>query len=58
MLDAAVSIKDLLIPSSNHLESLQGDRRNQYSIRINERWRICFRWDKGDIYEVEIIDYH
>jgi len=58
MLDAAQTINDLRIPPANHLEQLKGGRRGQCSIRINEQWRICFKWHQGDIYEVEIIDYH
>lgn len=51
-------LKDLLVPPGNRLEALKGDRRGQYSIRINDRWRICFFWRSGDAYEVEIVDYH
>lgn len=58
MLDAAVSLNDLRIPPANHLEALKGNRSGQHSIRINETWRICFVWRDGDVYEVEIIDYH
>jgi proteic killer suppression protein len=57
-IDAAVSIDDLRIPPSHHLEKLAGDREGQYSIRINDQWRICFRWDGGDAYDAEITDYH
>jgi proteic killer suppression protein len=45
-------------PPGNRLESLQGDRQGQHSIRINKKWRICFRWHNGDAYDVEIVDYH
>ncbi len=57
-LHSAKDLKDLLIPPSNRLEKLKGDRQNQYSIRINEQWRICFEWHDGDAYQVEIVDYH
>jgi len=49
---------DLRIPPSNRLELLKGDRKGQMSIRINEQWRICFKWADGDCYDVEIVDYH
>jgi len=58
MLDAAQTINDLRIPPANHLEQLKGNRREQHSIRINDQWRICFRWHQDDAYEVEIVDYH
>jgi toxin HigB-1 len=54
----AKTLQDLRIPPANRLEALQGDRRGQYSIRINEQWRICFAWHNGDAYGVEIVDYH
>jgi proteic killer suppression protein len=57
-LDAAGDLKDLSIPSSNQLESLRGDRKGEYSIRINRQWRICFRWRDGHASDVEIADYH
>jgi proteic killer suppression protein len=57
-LHRARSLQDLLVPPGNRLEALKGDRRGQYSIRINDRWRICFLWRSGDAYEVEIVDYH
>lgn len=57
-LDAATTLDDLRVPPSNHLEALQGDRKGQYSMRINDQWRICFEWRDGDAFEVEIIDYH
>ncbi len=56
-LDAAASLTDLTLPDLR-LEKLLGDRAGQYSIRINERYRICFRWREGDAYEVEVTDYH
>ena len=58
MLNNARSLADLPVPPLNHLEKLKGDRERQYSIRINERWRICFLWRENDAYEVEIVDYH
>lgn len=58
LLDAAEKLEDLRIPPGNRLEKLPGDRQGQHSIRINEQWRICFRWSDGDVYEVEIVDYH
>lgn len=58
MLDAAVSLGDLRVPPGNRLERMRGDRAGQHSIRINDRWRICFRWFEGDAYDVEMVDYH
>lgn len=58
ILDATEVLQDIRIPPSNHLEKLSGDRRGQYSIRINKQWRICFEWRDGDAYNVEIVDYH
>jgi proteic killer suppression protein len=58
ILDAAGAIGDLRIPPGNRLEKLRGNRAGQYSIRINDQWRICFRWRAGDAYDVEIVDYH
>lgn len=58
VLDAAESLQDLRIPPGNRLEKVSGKPAGQYSIRINNQWRICFRWDRGDAYEVEITDYH
>jgi toxin HigB-1 len=57
-LHSAKELKDLLIPPSNRLEKLSGDRKGQHSIRINDQWRICFKWQDGNAYEVEIVDYH
>jgi proteic killer suppression protein len=57
-IDDAVDVFDLLIPPSNNLEKLSGDRAGQWSIRINVRWRICFRFENGNAYDVEIVDYH
>ena len=58
MLDAAVRLQDLLAPPGNRLEALKGDRSGQHSIRINDQYRICFKWKERDAYEVEIADYH
>ena len=58
MLDAADSLDDLRVPPGNRLEQLKGNRKGQHSIRINEQWRICFRWEDGGAHEVEIVDYH
>ena len=58
LLDAAVSVQDLRSPPGNKLERLKGDRLGQYSIRINEQWRICFDWKAGRAVNVEIVDYH
>ena len=58
VLDAAEVLDDLRSPPGNRLEKLTGKRKGQYSIRINDQWRICFRWERGDAYDVEIADYH
>ncbi|HET8577209.1 MAG TPA: type II toxin-antitoxin system RelE/ParE family toxin [Methylomirabilota bacterium] len=58
MLDAAESLQDLRVPPGNRLERLSGDREGQHSIRINDQWRVCFRWRDGDAHDVEIVDYH
>jgi len=57
-LDAADELRDLRTPSGNRMEALKGNRVGQHSIRINDQWRICFRWEDGNAYEVEITDYH
>ena len=57
-LNAAGRVADLRLPPSNRLESLKGDRVGQYSIRINDRWRVCFRFEGSDAFDVEIVDYH
>ena len=57
-LDAATSVDDLRLPMSNRLESLSGNLDGQWSIRINDQWRLCFRWFNGDAFDVTIIDYH
>ena len=54
----AQDLNDLRVPPGNRLERLKGDRRDLYSIRINNQWRICFDWYNGDAYDVEIVDYH
>ncbi|GAA0708337.1 type II toxin-antitoxin system RelE/ParE family toxin [Dokdonella soli] len=58
MLNNAATLDDLRIPPANRLEALKGDRKGQHSIRINDQWRICFRWNEGDAHDVEIVDYH
>jgi proteic killer suppression protein len=58
MLAAAASLDDLRVPPANRLEALKGERRGQFSIRINDQWRICFRWRDGEAFEVAIVDYH
>ncbi len=57
-LDAATTLDDLSVPPGNRLEKLGGRRAGQHSIRINDQWRVCFRWERGDAYDVEIVDYH
>ncbi len=58
MLNRAVTLNDVRAPPANHLEKLKGEREGQHSIRINAQWRICFVWLDGDVYDVEIVDYH
>jgi toxin HigB-1 len=58
LLDAADSLDDLRVPPGNRLEKLVGDRDGQHSIRVNDQYRVCFRWEGGDAHDVEIIDYH
>ena len=58
MLNRAETLQDLRVPPANRLEALKGDREGQHSIRINDRWRICFRWEQGNAYDVDIVDYH
>jgi len=58
MLNAARELRDLLAPPGNRLEALQGDLRGKHSIRVNDRWRLVFRWESGDAHEVQIVDYH
>jgi proteic killer suppression protein len=57
-LDAATTLDDLRVPPGNRLEKLTRDRAGQHSIRINDQWRVCFRWERGHAYDVEIVDYH
>lgn len=58
LLDAAVDLDFLRVPPGNRLEALSGDRRGPYSIRINDQWRLCFRFENGNAYDAEIVDYH
>ncbi|MBN2037969.1 MAG: type II toxin-antitoxin system RelE/ParE family toxin [Chitinispirillaceae bacterium] len=58
MVNRALNINDLRVPPANHLEKLKGDRAGQYSIKINDAWRICFEWHNGDAFKVEIVNYH
>lgn len=58
MISQASRLDDLKIPPANRLEALKGDRSGQFSIRINQQWRICFRWKDDDAHDVEITDYH
>ncbi len=57
-LDAATSLTDMSVPPSNRLEALRRDRSGQHSVRINQQWRLCFRWEDGDAFDAEIVDYH
>lgn len=57
-LDSAADLRDLMIPPANQLEALKGNRAGEHSIRINKQWRICFRWQNGDVLDAEIVDYH
>lgn len=57
-LDAATTLDDVRVPPGNRLEKLQGERLGQWSIRVNDQWRVCFRWDGRDAHDVEIADYH
>ncbi len=58
MLNNAGVLQDLRVPPNNRLEKLSGSRADQFSIRVNDQWRICFRWEDGDAYDVEVVDYH
>lgn len=58
LLNRARTLDDLRVPPGNNLEALAGDRRGQFSIRVNQRYRICFRWNNGDAQDVELTDYH
>lgn len=57
-LHTTIRLQELMVPPGNRLESLKGDRKGQYRIRINDRWRVCFQWKNGDAWSVEITDYH
>ncbi len=58
LLNAATRLEDLRVPPGNRLEALKGDRRGQHSVRLNDPWRLCFRWEDGNAHGVEIVDYH
>ena len=58
MLNRAETLQDLRVPPANRLERLKGDREGQYSIRVNDQWRVCFEWKDGDSLNVELVDYH
>lgn len=58
MLDAAISLDDLRVPPGNRLHALRGSREGTYAIAVNDQWRICFRFDREDVYDVEFCDYH
>jgi proteic killer suppression protein len=58
LVEDAVELNDVRIPPGNRLETLRGDRSGQHSIRINDQWRMCFRWEDGNAFDVEIVDYH
>jgi len=58
ILNNAKDVNDLQVPPGNRLEALSGDRKGQHSIRINDQWRICFSWQQGNAYQVEVVDYH
>ena len=58
MLNNSFDIKDLMIPPSNRLEKLKGNRKEFYSIRVNDQWRLIFKWENGNAFNVELIDYH
>jgi len=58
MLNNATQLPELRVPPNNRLEKLRGDRKGQFSIRVNDQWRVCFRWQRADAFDVEIVDYH
>ena len=58
MLHNAATLDDMRVPPANRLEALKGDRSGQHSVRINDQWRLCFRWSEGDAHDVQIVDYH
>jgi toxin HigB-1 len=57
-LERSRELRDLALPPGNHLEALKGNRAGQHSIRVNDQWRVCFRWEREDAHDVEIVDYH
>jgi toxin HigB-1 len=57
-LHAAANLEFMTLPPSNRLEALKGDRKGQHSVRVNQQWRLCFRWQEGNAFDVEIVDYH
>ena len=58
MMHAAAKLEDLRVPPGNRLEALKGDRKGQHSIRVNQQWRVCFRWTESGPADVEVVDYH
>ncbi len=58
LLNAATELRQMAVPPGNRLEALKGKRQGQHSIRVNDQWRICFRWSEGNAYDVEVTDYH
>jgi toxin HigB-1 len=58
LIDSAASLEFLRVPPGNRLEALKGKRKGQHSVRVNEQWRVCFRWSEGRAYDVEFCDYH
>jgi proteic killer suppression protein len=58
VINSASLLEDLRVPPGNQLEKLRGERAGQYSIRVNDQWRVCFRWSDGNAFDVEIVDYH
>lgn len=58
LLDAVVALDELRVPPGNRLEKLKGDRAGRWSVRVNQQWRVCFRWKDGAVHDVEIVDYH
>lgn len=58
LIHSAQTLEDLRVPPANRLEPLSGNRVGQYSIRVNDQWRVCFRWEEGEAYDVELVDYH
>lgn len=58
LINRARTLHDLMVPPGNRLEALRGNREGQWSVRVNDQWRICFRWSEGDAHDVEIVDYH